>query len=40
MWSEVYQEGLIGTLTEGRVIGAINWCLTGELRVKLTHIFC
>lgn len=34
-----YQEGLIGTLAEGRVIRAVDWCLTGELRVKLTHVF-
>lgn len=34
-----YQEGLIRTLTEGRVIRAVDWRLTGELRVKLTHVF-
>lgn len=37
-WVKSYQEGLIGTLAEGRVIRAIDWRLTGELWVKLTHV--
>lgn len=34
-----YQEGLVGTLTEGWVIWAVDWCLTGEFWVELTDIF-
>lgn len=34
-----YQEGLIGTLAEGWVVWTVDRCLTGELRVKLTHVF-
>lgn len=37
-WVRSYQEGLIGALTEGRVIRAIDGRLTGELWVKLTHV--
>lgn len=37
--SRSYQESLIGTLTKRRVIGAVDWRLTGEFRVKLTHVF-
>lgn len=34
-----YQEGLIGALAEGGVVGAVHRRLAGELGVKLTHVF-
>ena len=34
-----YQEGLIGTLTEGGVVWTVHWGLTGKLGVELTHVF-
>lgn len=34
-----YQEGLIGALAEGGVVGTVHWRLAGELGVKLTHVF-
>lgn len=33
-----HQEDLIGTFTERGIIGAVHWCLAGELGVKLTDI--
>lgn len=33
-----HQEGLVGALTEGRVVWTVHWCLPREVCVKLAHV--